>query len=743
MATSFTLPSRFQFLSIAPSSNLSSYFQVNSVFHNPALPSRNWFSADVTLSRLRLSLGVLASGHLNSTSKSGTYPRQGGRCAVPMKVELSLDDLVRHFALSLSTHYNYSISDSTPASQPSELPIFRGVSQNEVRIFGGSLQQGIFTKKSYNPAPPELGLSTAARRGDYCLLHSDRVAVPLPGEAATASLEDILGHDHSLLQPSTMLKAEVLRNGLPLPSSYGLVLPLSLTKKVVVRAHAHVGEWKKIVVKMHSAGMCSFEEVGTVYENSVFGVLKKADFNGAHRLIFAGDVANHFFLAGCGAVELPNPDVLAQLQLQEGKKLYLASSDISQCYNRLRVPPWMRRYLGMPRVWSTEVGAAGPRRLLTPVLTVLTMSIIPAVRLCQAVTVSLVQRTSPARILGHLGPFEVSNEVLPLDIIYLDDLTTVGTNLVAVNERRVAVAETWKAHGLPEETMKAVVAVDGEDGEALGLLFRQSGRLSATPSFFLKLYSTTDALLEAKQCSPRHLSHVVGCWVYACLLRRPMLSVLSAVYEFGNEESYEESSPLPDAVLRELSMLLDLATAMCCSLSAPVSGRVYATDASTSGSGVTYLDDVTPIERSLLCESRVRKNWQTTLRTLSMGASEAVGPLQVSTAFTDFFERRPFTVAIAGKWKQKVHINALELEALLLAVRHARRSPVTTSHRVYFGLDSTVALGVAGKGRSSSNSLNRVARKLCAHLLWGGIQAEFFWIPTKWMPADEPSRRAR
>lgn len=45
-------------------------------------------------------------------------------------------------------------------------------------------------------------------------------------------------------------------------------------------------------------------------------------------------------------------------------------------------------------------------------------------------------------------------------------------------------------------------------------------------------------------------------------------------------------------VLRELSILLDLAPAMCCDLSLPVSGSVYATDASRTGAGVTYCDSV-------------------------------------------------------------------------------------------------------------------------------------------------------
>lgn len=639
-------------------------------------------------------------------------------------------------------------NEARPLSEPWML---QGVSRGDMHTPVKRNSCMAYTR-NWDPPAPDGSVST--RRGDYCLLHSDRVAVPGPGEAATASLETILGADHELLQPHTLLKSEMLRDGQPFPVAEGLTRPRSLAKRVVARAHAHVGEWKKVVMKMISAGMCSFQEVGMVYENSVFGVLKKADPHGPHRLIFAGDVANHFFADGCGAVELPNPDILSQLQLQEGQKLYLASTDISQCYNRLRVPTWMRRFLGMPRVWSSEVDISGPPRWLVPVLTVLPMGIIPAVRLCQAVTVTLSQRAGPARTLSHLGPFAISRDALPLDVIYLDDLTVIGADISAVNCRRDALAATCAQNGLPEESSKAVVAQEGHDGEALGLLFRQSGILAVKPSFLFKLLRTTEALLVKRKCSPRHLAEVVGCWVYACLPKRPMLAVLSAVYHFENEIGYERTRPLPDAVLRELSLLLDLAPAMCCDLSSSLSGRVYATDASETGGGVTYLDEVTSVERELLCESRVRKNWQAGLqsRMQTISAHDSrhagikslkTGPLKVSREFTAFFEQRAFTVAISSKWSKGSHINVLELEALLLGVRHARRSQATTLQRVLFGLDSTAALGVSGKGRSSSPQLNQVARKLCAHLLWAGIDPIYFWIPTKWMPADGPSRRAR
>lgn len=723
------------------------------------MPLRNWLLPDVTLLRLKASLKVLATGHLNCADKTGTHFFNRNRGAVPQAVELRLDDKVRRFTHLLATYNNECPVAETLSCVDSENAresrvgvrdemlerILKETSSTEEEKqnpeghrrfefgFGGQL---------YGVEPPTRDSHSSSKRGDFCLLHSKRVAVPDPGKAATASLSNILGAAHTLLQPETLLTGESMK-----AMKEGNWSSPRVTKRFQgkqlgkARAHAHPGEWAKIVERMHAAGMCVFREAGTVLENSVFGVLKTSNPDGAHRLIFSGDVANKFFDSEAGAVELPNPDVISNLQLRSGSKLYLASSDISQCYNRLKVPEWFHFFLGMPRVWSTEVGEGGKRRRVVPVLTVLPMGIIPAVRLCQEVTLTICRQAGNPRILMHEGTYEISETSSPLDIIYLDDLTALGANCKEVNARRDELAEKCAELGLPTEETKTASAQEGRDGEALGLLFQQNGVLSVTPAYFIRLLSSTEELLFTRRCSPRHLAAVVGSWVYACLLQRPMLSVLSAVYDFTRLSRYDETRCLPAEILRELSMLLDLAPAMCCDLSLSVSGRVYATDASPTGGGVTYRDNVTAHDLSILEETRVRKGWQEKLKGCNRLESGARGILHVSDGFKEFFETCPFKVAIAAGWKREQHINVLELEALLLAVRHARRSPATVLCRVKFGLDSTVALGVARKGRSSSVPLNTVARRLCAHFVWAGVDAEFFWIPTKLMPADEPSRR--
>lgn len=100
--------------------------------------------------------------------------------------------------------------------------------------------------------------------------------------------------------------------------------------------------------------------------------------------------------------------------------------------------------------------------------------------------------------------------------------------------------------------------------------------------------------------------------------------------------------------------------------------------------------------------------------------------------------------AIIHRWRaaaRTYHINVLEIEALILAVRHMERSSVTRGSRVLVYLDSLVGLGALAKGRSPSRRLNRPCRKLAAYSLLADVELLLHWVPTDYQPADAASRR--
>ncbi|CAK0893795.1 unnamed protein product, partial [Prorocentrum cordatum] len=86
---------------------------------------------------------------------------------------------------------------------------------------------------------------------------------------------------------------------------------------------------------------------------------------------------------------------------------------------------------------------------------------------------------------------------------------------------------------------------------------------------------------------------------------------------------------------------------------------------------------------------------------------------------------------ISRRWRDREHINVLELRAALLTVRWRSRSTSFRSSRFVHLMDSQVALAVATKGRSSACILNRVLVKLTALLLALDVYPVYGYVATE------------
>ena len=91
-------------------------------------------------------------------------------------------------------------------------------------------------------------------------------------------------------------------------------------------------------------------------------------------------------------------------------------------------------------------------------------------------------------------------------------------------------------------------------------------------------------------------------------------------------------------------------------------------------------------------------------------------------------------------WKQRSHINVLELETLLLGVRFQIQRFKAHDMRIFQLTDSYICMSVASKGRSSSKQLQRVLNKLSAHLLAYGLQLVVAHVDSRENPSDAGSR---
>ena len=91
-------------------------------------------------------------------------------------------------------------------------------------------------------------------------------------------------------------------------------------------------------------------------------------------------------------------------------------------------------------------------------------------------------------------------------------------------------------------------------------------------------------------------------------------------------------------------------------------------------------------------------------------------------------------------WLRQAHINVLEMEALLHAVRYRAKS-VRVMHKKFLHLvDSLVVLGIAAKGRTTSKMLSPSLHRYNMLILALHCYPILAWVQSHLNPSDEPSR---
>lgn len=89
-------------------------------------------------------------------------------------------------------------------------------------------------------------------------------------------------------------------------------------------------------------------------------------------------------------------------------------------------------------------------------------------------------------------------------------------------------------------------------------------------------------------------------------------------------------------------------------------------------------------------------------------------------------------------WKRSPHINVLEVSA---AVRVLRDVGVVSPHSRFLSfLDSSVARGALGKGRSTSRLLQPLLRRACVLQVCFDLYPVWPFCPTRHNVADDPTR---
>jgi hypothetical protein len=640
-----------------------------------------------------------------STSRSRRVQQRRQRSLRVTELVQQTADAAKSLSLSFATRSSYPFQNSNSQKNIPSLPfISSSAAHSRAADFLFSSCRRFDALRGVSSAEVEADLSGLVRARGVVPLVADRVS--LPSSCGGVDLLKILPSDisSSYLSP---------------PASS---LPVSSSSRPVFTGA--MSEYVKLIKRLLALEMLSFT-TNPVVVNGLFTVPKDGD---KQRLIIDARPANEV-LGEPPKVVLPSPDLIADLVVDRDRPLFVAKVDLDNFYHRLRLPDWLHPYFALPAVQAKLLGhdfvsRFGAETYVYPCCTRLPMGWSHSVFLAQAAHQFIIDNYTSLKRCDQLCAGNDLSVSRPRHALYIDDVFFLGHDrqLVAQQQQQYFAAITKV--GLVVKWSK-VTSPTACGCECLGLVVDGTEHIVGVSVPKLRdLIVQTRAVLSRGSATGRQLSQVVGKWTWACLVRRPLLSVFSSVYRFIERADRRLFSLWP-SVVKELQAIIRLAPLMWASLRCRYFPDVIATDASSLGFGVVAF---TP-ERSKL---------------LAAAASPLVTPEQgvfvLHPAIVSLLEPMSGRTIVSAPWRAPEHINSLELRAVKTATKWVTSRPSSLRSSVLLLCDSAVVSHSLNKGRSSSPLLLPRLRAIAAFVLVFGIRLVVRWIPSAANPADAPSR---
>jgi len=278
---------------------------------------------------------------------------------------------------------------------------------------------------------------------------------------------------------------------------------------------------------------------------------------------------------------------------------------------------------------------------------------------------------------------------------------------------------------------------DVTSGTCVGVDLCDGTEWRAPPSAVWPILLAVLAVAQGGHASPGAVRGLLGSMQWFDLLERGKLSMYDNVYEFCRRTPEWFVVALPSNVVNELLCGCVQGMFWRFDMQRPFDCRIIATDASTAfGLGGCYAKAPATFVQSLARADTKGGDHVV----LSGPMPDADGRIYAGRAHEAPLQQSDFKVFLRHRLHDNAHINVKEGRAFLASLRWFLRTEANQDKRVTFLVDSKVWIGAVSKGRSSSYDLNRLLRQVAALCMVGGITLHVVFIPTKWNPADAPSR---
>ncbi|CAK0879112.1 unnamed protein product [Prorocentrum cordatum] len=513
------------------------------------------------------------------------------------------------------------------------------------------------------------------------------------------------------------------------------------------------------------------------------GLFFVAETNGAQRMIIDARRSNGHFRAppgvqllsseGFGRIEIELPPGVLPSSV-EGQRLlgafavYVATTDVKDCFYRMRVREGLGRYFCLPAVPKyvfDGLQVAGvpaetpPDAPVRPYLAVLPMGFTWSLYLAQAANEDRVCRSPSlckAMPAGRQQP-------LIQDQAEAFVLRAASRGVGGAYVHRM-VSE-WSALFEPVGLALHKSESHGGAGEALGTeLDGVRLRSGITSSRFWKLERGLTGLLARGRCSGQALEKVIGHCTFCGLAARGSLSIFHTVYMFISVQ-YLDVGPMWPKVVEELVAFRGVLLLLGRDWWLPWNPCVLETDASLAGwamaqsfwdpaqvAGVGRVSERSRFKRvgahsareSALTSAHLFRDesgeWRSQLLGDDLLSDDWEVVADVPEVPWQLLRGSAWKTVRKGVWGLSEGILVLEARALVKAIRRLARARHGSCIRQLFLCDNMAVVLAFVRSRSQDFKLLVQIRRFNAYALALGIAPYFRWIPSEFNQSDAGSR---
>eukprot|EP00438_Fugacium_kawagutii_P012216 Skav203377 [mRNA] locus=scaffold3573:2116:5712:- [translate_table: standard] len=302
---------------------------------------------------------------------------------------------------------------------------------------------------------------------------------------------------------------------------------------------------------------------------------------------------------------LPTWSGMSPLELMVDESLVVSSEDVRCFFYIFKIPQAWHKYMAFNKPLPQSLSGSKPGKWY-PCSAVLPMGFKNSVSLAQHIHRLLAQQ---ALVKAGLGgecelrkdrSFTFSNPSFRVYLDNFDELRRVSKTHANLIEGKISplvagLREVYQEKQVPRHPKKGVASQLQAEVQG-AIVDGDQGVIYPKPEKILRYLHLTTLLLKADTCTQKQLQIVGGGLVYFCMFRRPLLGGLNHLWKFIH--AFDGLPPvvrlaIPDEVREELARMVALVPLAFIDLRCKLSKVVTASDASTTGGGVTVSQRVT------------------------------------------------------------------------------------------------------------------------------------------------------